>query len=138
MKYLGLDLGSRTCGVAISDALGMIARTYTTIRFRDDDYLFAADEVKKICAKEGVKEIVLGLPKHMNGDEGRRAQISVDFKELLEKDTDLVVHLVDERLTTVVVDRVMIEGNMRRDKRHQKKDELAAVVILEDFLNSKK
>ncbi len=137
MKYLGLDLGSRTCGVAISDSLGMLARTYTTIRFRDDDYTYAANEVKKICEKEGVKEIVLGLPKHMNGDQGIRAQISYDFKALLERDGNLHVNLLDERLTTVVVDRAMIEGNLSREKRHQKKDELAAVVILEDFLNRK-
>jgi putative holliday junction resolvase len=137
MKYLGLDLGSRTCGVAISDPLGMLARTYTTIRFRDDDYNYAANEVKKICEKEGVTEIVLGLPKHMNGDQGIRAQISYDFKALLESDGKLHVTLLDERLTTVVVDRAMIEGNLSREKRHQKKDELAAVVILEDYLNRK-
>lgn len=137
MKYLGLDLGSRTCGVAISDPLGMLARTYTTIRFRDDDYNYAANEVKKICEKEGVTEIVLGLPKHMNGAQGIRAQISYDFKALLENDGKLHVTLLDERLTTVVVDRAMIEGNLSREKRHQKKDELAAVVILEDYLNRK-
>ena len=135
MRYLGLDLGSRTCGVAISDSLGLLARTYTTIRFKDDDYLYAASEVKKICEKEGITEVVLGYPKHMNGSEGIRAQISLDFKKLLEDGTNLKVNLFDERLTTVVVDRVMIDGNMRREKRHQKKDELAAVVILEDYLN---
>ena len=136
MKYLGLDLGSRTCGVAISDALGMLARTYTTLRFKEDDYTYAANEVKKLCKTEGVSVIVLGYPKHMNGDEGIRAQISLNFKSLLEEGTNLKVVLWDERLTTVVVDRVMIEGNIRREKRHQKKDELAAVVILEDYLQS--
>lgn len=135
MKYLGLDLGSRTCGVAISDALGMFARAYETIRFEDDDYDKAATRVVEIAKLENVKEVVLGLPKHMNGDLGVRAQISFDFKDkLLALGIDKV-HLIDERLTTIVVDRAMIEGNMRRDKRKQKKDEMAAVIILEDFLN---
>ena len=114
----------------------MLARTYTTLRFKEDDYTYAANEVKKICKTEGVSVIVLGYPKHMNGDEGIRAQISLNFKSLLEEGTNLKVVLWDERLTTVVVDRVMIEGNIRREKRHQKKDELAAVVILEDYLQS--
>lgn len=135
MKYLGLDLGSRTCGVAISDSLGMLARTYETIRFSDDDYEAALKRVIEICSIERITEVVLGMPKHMNGDMGVRAQISLDFKDMLEKRGNLKVHLIDERLTTVVVDRAMIEGNMRRDKRKQKKDELAAVIILEDFLN---
>ncbi len=138
MKYLGLDLGSRTCGVAISDSLGMFARTYETIRFEDDDYDFAANRIVEICSLEHITEVVLGMPKHMNGDLGVRAQISIDFKEKLLKLGIKDVHLVDERLTTVVVDKAMIEGNMRRDKRKQKKDELAAVIILEDFLNRKK
>ena len=81
MKFLGLDLGSRTCGIAISDALGMFARTYDTLRFEEDDYLYAANKIKEICIKENVKEVVLGYPKHMNGDEGIRADISKKFKE---------------------------------------------------------
>ena len=137
MKYLGLDLGSRTCGVAISDSLGMFARAYETIRFEDDDYDFAAKRVLEIANLEHITEVVLGLPKHMNGDEGVRAKISYDFKEKLLSLGLKDVHLIDERLTTVVVDRAMIEGNMRRDKRKQKKDEMAAVIILEDFLNRK-
>lgn len=138
MKYLGLDLGSRTCGVAISDALGMFARTYETIRFSDDDYEFAAKRVVEIANKEGITEVVLGIPKHMNGDLGIRAEISIKFKENLLSKGIKEVHLIDERLTTVVVDKAMINANMRRDKRREKKDELAAVIILEDFLNRKR
>lgn len=138
MKYLGLDLGSRTCGVAISDALGMFARTYETIRFSDDDYEFAAKRVVEIANKEGITEVVLGMPKHMNGDLGIRAEISIKFKENLLSKGIKEVHLIDERLTTVVVDKAMINANMRRDKRREKKDELAAVIILEDFLNRKR
>lgn len=137
MKYLGLDLGSRTLGLAISDALGMFARVYDTLRFEDDDYDYAINETINICKKEGINEIVLGNPKHMNGDEGIRSQISYDFKKKIEEKSDIKVHLLDERLTTVRVDKAMIMGNMSRQKRHQKKDEMAAVVILQDFLDSK-
>lgn len=137
MKYLGLDLGSRTLGLAISDALGMFARAYDTLRFEDDDYDYAINETINICKKEGINEIVLGNPKHMNGDEGIRSQISYDFKKKIEEKSDIKVHLLDERLTTVRVDKAMIMGNMSRQKRHQKKDEMAAVVILQDFLDSK-
>ena len=137
MKYLGLDLGSRTLGLAISDALGMFARAYDTLRFEDDDYDYAINETINICKKEGINEIVLGNPKHMNGDEGISSQISYDFKKKIEEKSDIKVHLLDERLTTVRVDKAMIMGNMSRQKRHQKKDEMAAVVILQDFLDSK-
>lgn len=137
MKYLGLDLGSRTLGLAISDALGMFARAYDTLRFEDDDYDYAINETINICKKEGINEIVLGNPKHMNGDEGIRSQISYDFKKKIEEKSDIKVHLLDERLTTVRVDKAMIMGNMSRQKRHQKKDEMSAVVILQDFLDSK-
>lgn len=133
MKYLGLDLGSRTLGLAISDALGMFARAYDTLRFEDDDYDYAINETINICKKEGINEIVLGNPKHMNGDEGIRSQISYDFKKKIEEKSNIKVHLIDERLTTVRVDKAMIMGNMSRQKRHQKKDEMAAVVILQDF-----
>lgn len=135
MKIIGLDLGQRTCGVAISDSLMMFARVYTTIRFNDDDYDTCLKEVIDICKKEDVKEIVLGNPLHMNGDEGIRSQISHNFKEKIESQTDIKCHLLDERLTTVRVDKAMLEANLSRKKRHEKKDELAAVVILQDFLD---
>lgn len=138
MKYVGLDLGSRTCGVAISDELGILARAVTTIRFNDNEYTYCAKEVLKICQTEGAKAIVLGLPKHMNGDMGERAQISLKFKEKIQKlNSDIEVILYDERLTTITVDRIMISGNVKRNDRHKKKDEMAAVVILQDYLNSK-
>lgn len=137
MKYLGLDLGSRTLGLAISDELGMFSRAYDTLRFQDDDYEYAIEKTIEICQKEKIKEIVLGNPKHMNGDEGIRSQISYNFKAEIEKRLDIKVHLIDERLTTVRVDKAMILGNLSRQKRHQKKDEMAAVVILQDFLDQK-
>lgn len=135
MKYLGLDLGSRTLGVAISDELGILARAYNTLRFHEDDYEKAIQYTLDVCEKEKVQTVVLGLPKHMNGDEGVRAQISFDFKAQIEARSNVKVILEDERLTTVIVDRAMIEGNVRRKDRHQKKDEMAAVVILQDYLD---
>ena len=137
MRYLGLDLGSRTLGLSISDELGMFARAYDTLRFEDDDYEYAINKTIEICEKEKITEIVLGNPKHMNGDEGIRSQISYNFKAEIEKKSNIKVHLIDERLTTVRVDKAMIFGNMSRQKRHQKKDEMAAVVILQDFLDQK-
>ena len=137
MKYIGLDLGSRTLGVAISDEMGILARAYDTLRFRDDDYEKAIEYTIDICKKEKVSTVVLGLPKHMNGDEGVRAQISFDFKAEIEKRSDIKVVLMDERLTTVIVDKAMISANVRRKDRHEKKDEMAAVVILQDYLDRK-
>lgn len=135
MKYIGLDLGSRTLGIAISDELGILARSYDTLRFRDDDYDFAIDKTIEICNNENVKTVVLGLPKHMNGDAGIRAEISVDFKNKIEAKSDIKVILEDERLTTVIVDRAMISGNVKRKDRRNKKDEMAAVVILQNYLD---
>ena len=135
MKYIGLDLGSRTLGVAISDELAILARSYNTLRFKDDDYDFAVDYTIEICNKENVKTVVLGYPKHMNGDAGIRAAISEEFKQKIESKSDIKVILEDERLTTVIVDKAMIQGNVRRKDRHQKKDEMAAVIILQNYLD---
>ena len=137
MKYISLDLGSRTLGVAISDEMGILARAYDTLRFYDDDYEKAIEYTIDICKKEKVGIVVLGLPKHMNGDEGVRAQISFDFKAEIEKRSDIKVVLMDERLTTVIVDKAMISANVRRKDRHEKKDEMAAVVILQNYLDKK-
>ncbi len=135
MKYIGLDLGSRTLGVAISDELGMLARAYETFRFEENQYSLAAEYIKNVCDKERVKTVVLGYPKHMNGDVGVRAKISEDFKKSIEENTDIQVVLEDERLTTVLVDKAMISGNVRRNQRKEKKDEMAAVIILQNYLD---
>ncbi|MDE7213702.1 MAG: Holliday junction resolvase RuvX [Anaeroplasmataceae bacterium] len=135
MKIIGLDLGSRTLGIAISDELGFLARALETYRFPDDEYSLAAEYICNLCQREKVSTVVLGLPKHMNGDQGIRAQISYDFKAMLEEKGNLKVILVDERLTTVLVDKAMISGNVRRNDRRQKKDEMAAVVILQNYLD---
>ena len=135
MKYIGLDLGSRTLGIAISDELGILARSYDTLRFKDDDYNYAINATIDICKKENVSTVVLGYPKHMNGDAGIRASISENFKKEIEASSNIKVVLEDERLTTVIVDRAMISGNVKRKDRRQKKDEMAAVVILQNYLD---
>ncbi len=137
MIHLGLDLGSKTLGIAKSDASAIIASTYTTLRFSDDDYNSCLEELLIIIEKEKVGKIILGYPKHMNGDIGDRAKISEMFKKMIEEKTkDVEVILWDERLTSREVDRIMVSGNTRRDKRKQKKDELAAQIILQGYLDS--
>lgn len=137
-KTIGLDLGSRTCGVALSDALGMIATPVKTIRFEEDDYDSALDQVEDLIDANNVTKVVLGLPKHMNGDVGVRGQISIRFKELLEEERQVEVILWDERLTTVSAQKSMIASNMNRKKRHQMVDTMAAVIILQSYLDSQR
>lgn len=113
-KILGLDLGSRTCGVAISDTLGMLAHGVETYHFSENAYKKCAYHIKNIVEENNIHTIVLGLPKHMNGDLGERAQISIDFKERLEKMMDVEVILEDERLTTVIATNNLIFGDVSR------------------------
>lgn len=136
-RLLGLDLGSKTCGVAISDPLGIIARALTTVRFESDDYETCLDEVLKLCQENKVKSVVLGLPKHMNGDIGVRGEISQDFARMLE-DHGIHVTLWDERLTTVSAERLMISGDVSRKKRKKVIDQMAAVQILQNYLDRQK
>ena len=135
-KIIGLDLGSRTCGVAKSDALGMIATPAGTIRFEEADYDTAVDKIEEIIDKDGIEKVVLGLPKHMNGDIGERGKLSIEFKRILEEERDVEVILWDERLTTVSAQKSMIASNMNRKKRHQMVDTMAAVIILQSYLDS--
>ena len=100
-----------------------------------DDYDAAVNYTIELCKKEGVKTVVLGYPKHMNGDAGIRAQLSEEFKQKIEAQSDIKVVLQDERLTTVFVNRAMISGNVNRKDRKAKKDEMAAVVILQNYLD---
>ena len=135
-KIIGLDLGSKTCGIAISDALQMIARALTTVRFESDDYEACLQEVLKILQEQKVKEVVLGLPMHMNGDIGVRGQISIDFSKMLEEH-GIQVKLWDERLTTVSAERLLIQGDVSRKKRKKIIDQMAAVQILQSYLDHK-
>ena len=135
MKYLGLDLGSKTCGIAISS--GIIASIYETYRFNEDDYESCLNHIVDVINKEKVDVVVLGYPKHMNNDIGIRAKISEDFKAKLEEKVDVKVVLWDERTTSMEVNRVMLMNNTSRKKRKEHKDELAAVIILQGYLDYK-
>ena len=135
MRYLGLDLGSRTCGVAVSDIMGMIARPVETIRFDDDDYETCLEKLQKHIQEFQIQKVVLGLPKHMNGDVGIRGEISIQFKEKLEN-LGLEVVLWDERLTTVAATRLLISADVSRKKRKKVVDQMAAVGILQNYLDS--
>ncbi len=133
-RLLGFDLGSKTLGVSISDPLGMIARALTTIRFASDDYEDALSQAMALTKQEGANTIVLGLPKHMNGDVGERGEISIAFAKRLEESGAKVV-LWDERLTTVAANRVLLEGDVSRKKRKKVIDQMAAVQILQSYLD---
>ncbi len=135
-RILGLDLGSVTCGVSVSDLLGMIASPVETIRFENENYDECLEKLKKHIDTYKVETVVLGLPKHMNGDVGIRANASLLFKEKLEN-IGLTVELWDERLTTVSAERFLLEADMSRKKRKKIIDQMAAVTILQDYLNSK-
>ena len=135
-RIIGLDLGSKTCGVAISDKSCFIARSLTTIRFESDDYDDCFDQILALLDKEGIHEVVLGLPKHMNGDIGERGQISIEFKKQLEEMIEGInVILVDERLTTVVAENQLLFADVSRKKRKQVIDKMAAVAILQGYLD---
>jgi len=136
MRVLGLDLGSKTLGVAISDPLRMIASPLKTIFFTEDDYEEALTLVSEIIGKEKISEVVLGLPRHMNGDIGIRGEISISFKKLLEETLSITVILWDERLSTKAATRSLITANVSRKKRKKVVDQVAAVVILQSYLDS--
>ena len=135
MRVLGLDLGSRTLGVSVSDALGMIAQPVTSIRFEEDDYDSAFEQVQTYIKEYQIKTVVLGLPKHMNGDVGIRGDISIMFKKRLET-LGVAVVLWDERLTTVAAQRILIAADVSRKKRKKVIDQMAAVQILQGYLDS--
>lgn len=137
-KILGLDLGSRTCGIAMSDVLGMIAHGVETFRFKEDDYDTAAKHVIEIVKQNDIDTIVLGLPKHMNGDIGIRGEISIAFKEKLESMMENIqVILIDERLTTKIAESQLIFADVSRKKRKKVIDKMAAVAILQGYLDGR-
>ena len=136
-KILGLDLGTRTIGIAISDSLEMIASAVETYRFREDDFDSALKRVVEISKERKVSKIVLGYPKHMNGDIGDKALLCEDFRNKLIDSLGLEVILIDERWTTELAQNRLLEFDLSRNKRKQIIDKMAAVVILQNYLDSK-
>lgn len=138
MRIMGLDFGSKTVGVAVSDALLITAQGVEIIRRKEENKLRQTlARIEELVVEYEVEEIVLGLPKHLNGTEGVRVEITEEFKEKLERRTGLPVVFWDERLTTVSADRAMMEAGIRRENRKEYVDMLAAVFILQGYLDRK-
>ena len=137
MKYLGLDLGSSTLGIATSDATGLIASTYKTIR-HNEEYDRLLTEVQQLVEELKIDEIVLGFPKNMNNTIGPKGELSLEFKEKLEKLVTIPIHLQDERLTTKSATDLLIMGNVSRKDRKKVVDSVAATIILQTFLDRKR
>ena len=134
MRYLGLDLGTKTLGVAITDTTGLIARPLKVIHFPKEDYETALRELQNILDEYDISKIALGLPKNMDGTEGFASERSLKFKKMIESMTDIPVTLVDERLTTVLAENILLEADVSRKKRKSVIDGVAAVLILETLL----
>ena len=136
MRIMGLDFGSKTVGVAVSDALLLTAQGVEIIRRKEENKLRRTlARIEELILEYGVEEIVLGLPRHMNGTEGVRAELTGEFKDKLERRTGLPVILWDERLTTVAADKTMMEAGIRREHRKDYVDMIAAALILQGYLD---
>ena len=138
MRILGLDLGTKTLGVSVSDVTEVIATSITTLRFDENDYDSVIEPLKKIIDEYSVTLIILGYPKNMNNTLGDAALRSVRFKELLENSFDVEVILQDERLSSVAANNVLIKADISRKKRKEKVDSVASTIILQNYLDIRK
>ncbi len=137
MRIMGLDLGDATIGVAVSDELGMIAHGITTIRRKSLKY--DIDSLKNIICEKNIERIVIGFPKNMNNTIGPRGEKTIEFSQILKENfPGLEIELWDERLTTCAAERTLIEADVRRKDRKKVIDKLAAVLILQGYLDSMK
>lgn len=136
MRYLGLDLGTKTLGLALSDPLGMIATSYKILK-HDEDYDSLIPLLKEEINNNQVKALVLGFPKNMNNSVGERAELALAFKEKLENNFDIPVYMQDERLTTRQAENLLISNDTSRKKRKKVIDSLAATIILQSYLDRK-
>ena len=136
MRIMGLDFGSKTVGVAISDPLLITAQGIEIIRRKEENKLRQTlARIEELIEEYHVEEIVLGLPKNMNDTSGPRVAVTLEIKDKLERRTGLPVHTWDERLTTVAADKTMMEAGIRRENRREYVDKIAAVLILQGFLD---
>ena len=136
MKKLGLDLGNRTLGIAVSDELNFLARGLETYRFEEQDFKKALEYTVSLIKQYTIDVVVLGHPKNMDGTTGAQAQICEDFKKNLEELIPVKVHLWDERLTSKMASNMMISQNLKRKNRKKDIDKMAAVIILQGYLDS--
>ena len=133
MRILGLDIGTKTIGVAISDPLGWTAQGITTIRRKN--YTNDMEAIKKICNEYSVETIVAGMPKNMNGTIGPSGEMVIEFWERLKEVVNIDIEFWDERLTTVAAHRAMLEADLSRSKRNKIVDKVAATYILQGYLD---
>lgn len=139
-RIMGLDVGSRTVGVAVSDLLGWTAQGVETIRINEDAGEFGVERLSQLIREHEVKTVVIGLPKNMNNSIGPRAQAALDYGEMVaQAHPDITIAYQDERLTTSQAERMLInEGDVSRKKRKQVIDKLAAIIILQNYLDTHK
>ena len=137
MRYLGLDLGTKTIGLALSDKTGLIASSYKVLH-HDNNPSTCLDNLLNIIKEEQVDVLVLGLPKNMNNTLGDRAKETLKFKEFLESKIDIPIYLEDERLTTKSAEYYLIKGDTSRKKRKKVIDKVAATIILQSFLDQRR
>jgi putative Holliday junction resolvase len=135
LKVLGLDLGNRTLGVAISDPEGFLARPLETYSFEDKAFDQALDYTVQLVKERGIDQVVLGYPKNMDGSLGEQAKLTLDFKEKLEERLKQEVILFDERLSSKMASNMMISQKLSRKKRKTNIDNMAATVILQGYLD---
>ncbi len=137
MRIMGLDYGSRTVGVAVSDALQMTAQAVETVTREEENKLRKTlRRIEELAQEYEVEKIVLGFPKNMNNTAGERVEKTEIFKEMLERRLGLPVILWDERLTTVAAERILMESGVRRENRKEYVDQVAAGLILQGYLDS--
>ncbi len=137
MRIMGLDVGSKTVGVAVSDLMGWTAQGIETIQINEEEEKFGMDRLKELIAEYEVEKVVIGLPKNMDNSIGFRAEASIAYGDLVKVETGLEVDYVDERLTTVQAEKMLInEGNVSRKKRKKVIDKLAAVILLQNYLDA--
>ncbi|AXI09550.1 Holliday junction resolvase RuvX [Oceanobacillus zhaokaii] len=137
MKIIGLDVGSKTIGVAVSDAFGWTAQGKTTIQWDENDIHSADEELGKIIKEYEIEKAVIGLPKNMNGTIGERGEASQRYAAHIEEIFHIQTDLWDERLTTMAAERVLLEADVSRKKRKKVIDKMAAVIILQGYLDQK-
>ena len=136
MRIMGLDYGTKTVGVAVSDPFGLTAQAIETIGRKEENKLRrTCARIEELIEEYGVDKIVLGFPKHMNKYIGGGAEKSLEFKDMLHRRTGLEIIMWDERLTTVEAERTLIESNVRRENRKKHIDQIAAVFILQGYLD---
>ena len=137
MRIMGLDVGSKTVGIAVSDAFGWTAQGIETIKIDESNNLFGIDRIEELVKSHEVSTFVVGYLKNMNNSIGPRAEASERFAELLKVTFNKPVVLWDERLTTAAAERMLIQADVSRKKRKQVIDKMAAVMILQGYLDSK-